>query len=1159
MPTIFDNIDTPFLENPHGNGLRDALKLSHRGDFCVGYFNLRGWGRIDDIVEAWPATGPDASPCRLLVGMQRLPSEELASLFSAQPIEERVDSKRVAQLRRQVADEFRKQLTIGIPTGNDEAGLRRLARQLRKGKLRVKLFLRHPLHAKLYLAHRDDAFTPLIAYVGSSNLTMSGLRAQGELNVDVVDKDAAQKLHRWFEDRWADTRCLDITDELIAIIEESWAGERLIPPFHIYLKIAWHLSQDARDGIKEFRVPHDIAGELLPFQVKAVQLACRHLNKRGGVLVGDVVGLGKTRVACAIARVMGDDQMLECLILCPKNLTTMWENYAHQFGLRAPRVMSQTRALRDLAHLPRYRLVIIDESHNFRNREGRIYQAIREYLERNDCKVVLLSATPYNKTYLDLANQLRLFLSEQTDLGIRPESMLRLVGETDFSLENPNVPLSSLAAFEKSEEADDWREIMRLFLVRRTRSFIIQNYAETDERNGRKFLTISNGVRAYFPIRQPRTVSFLSDPDSPDDPCAQLLRPDVLGIIESLDLPRYGLSGHLKPSPPAGLTAADLKVIDDLSRAGRRLMGFCKTNLFKRLESSGHAFLLSLHRHILRNYLFLHALENGLPIPIGQPDAITLDTRFGDQGEGELPLKNEDDDTDDAEPVEFPDFAEWDVTHYLTQAASLYAFLSTNQQRRFRWLRPDVFKKTLATSLRRDADSLHGLLTRTGTIAPASDRKLQALIRLVRDQHPDEKFLLFTQFADTAFYLSRELTSAGVSTVDCATGQSPDPARQAWRFSPESNDKLRDFPPGSRQTRVLIATDVLSEGQNLQDSSRVINYDLPWAIIRLVQRAGRVDRIGQKADTITCYSFLPADGVETIIHLRERLQNRLQQNAEVVGSDESFFEHQTTEDAEALRRLYNEQSGVLDEPEDDEVDLTSEAYEIWAQALKADPSLRKAVESLPDVVFSTKAHTPDPAHPAHTPEGVLTYIRTRHDTDALVWIDPAGHAVSESPVRILRAAACTADTPALIRREDHHTLVGAAAKIVFEERRDIQAGQLGSRRGARYRTYERLQDFLRHREGDLFLTDAVRAAIQAIYDHPLTTEAVDKLNRQLRSGISDDDLAALVTTLHRDDRLVVANLHDADLKEARILCSLGLRLAGSASTLAAPPAPDTLL
>ena len=354
--------------------------------------------------------------------------------------------------------------------------------------------------------------------------------------------------------------------------------------------MAWHLSEDARDGVKEFRIPHDVAGELMQFQVKAVQLACRHLNKRGGVLVGDVVGLGKTRVASAIARVMGDDQMLETLIICPKNLVPMWEDYARRFMLRAPNVLSQSRAQKQLEKLPRYRLIIIDESHNFRNREGKIYQAIRDYIERNDSKVVLLSATPYNKTYLDLANQLRLFLNEQNDIGIRPENLLREKSESQFSLENPNTPLSSLAAFEQSTYADDWREVMRLFLVRRTRSFIIANYAERDERDGRYYLTLTNGVRAYFPDRKPHTVKFDSDPNDPDDPCARLFQKEIVDIIDALQLPRYGLSGYKKETLPPDLTAADLKILDDLSRAGKRLKGFCRTNLFKRLESSGHAF-----------------------------------------------------------------------------------------------------------------------------------------------------------------------------------------------------------------------------------------------------------------------------------------------------------------------------------------------------------------------------------------------------------------------------------------------------------------------------------------------------------------------------------------------------------------------------------------
>lgn len=1132
MPTVFDNIDTPFLDGEDGNGLKHALKLAFRGDFCVGYFNLRGWRCIDHVVNGWemPEAADATPPARLLVGMQRLPHEQLRE-WLMDGSQKAPDNKLLIKLRKEAAAEFRKQLTIGNPTDADEAGLKRLVRQLRSGRLQVKLFLKHSLHAKLYLAHRKDAINPVIAYLGSSNLTMAGLKGQGELNIDVLDKDAGKKLQSWFEDRWEDSRCLDITAELIEIIEESWASERLLPPYHVYLKMAWHLSQDAREGIKEFRVPHDIRHYLLPFQEKAVQLACRHLNKRGGVLVGDVVGLGKTRVASAIARVMADDQMLETLILCPKNLTPMWEDYAHKFNLRAPKIMSQSVAQRDLPKLVRYRLVIIDESHNFRNREGKIYQAIREYLERNDCKVVLLSATPYNKTYLDLGAQLRLFLGDQNDIGIRPEAMLRTTGESVFALKNPNTPLSSLAAFEKSEEPDDWREIMRLFLVRRTRSFIIKNYATLDDRDGRAYLTLSNGERMYFPTRKPVSVKFRSDPDDASDPCARLFRDEIVQIIDQLNLPRYGRSLYKKDQLPVDVSPTENKILDDLSRAGPRMKGFCRTNLFKRLESSAHALLLSLHRHVLRNYLEIHALENKLPLPIGQQDASMLDTRLRDAGDGELDL---DDGKEDLPPL-----GQWGESHYRSEAANLYGFLSSNHSNRYKWLRTDVFKKTLVRDLKDDAEALRGILTESGEIPSSKDFKLQSLIRLVHQEYPKEKFILFTQFADTARYLAAALHAAGVDGVDCVTGDSENPAKQAWRFSPESNEKLKDFPP-STQTRVLIATDILSEGQNLQDSARVINYDLPWAIIRLIQRAGRVDRIGQKADTIQCYSFLPAEGVEQIIKLRKRLVHRLRQNEEVVGSDESFFEDQTPADDEGLRNLYDEKSGILDEPEDDEVDLTSEAFEIWSQATKDNPELRKAVESLPDVVFATKAHIADPARPELAPPGVLAYIRTPQDHDALLWIDANGKTVTESPVRVLRQAKCTADTPAQPRRHDHHRLVAKATQVIDEERSAMKSGQLGSRRGARYRAYELLQDYLRHREGDLFLTDQIRAAIQAIYDHPLTTEAVDKLNRQLRSTISAEDLAEMITTLHRDDRLVVVNLHDEPFKEPRILCSLGL-------------------
>ncbi len=140
-----------------------------------------------------------------------------------------MDNQTALRLKKKLAEEFRDQLTVGMPTNEDEAGLRRLAAQIKAKKVVVKLFLRHPLHAKLYLLFRPDPINPTVGYLGSSNLTFAGLSKQGELNVDVLDHDACQKLAKWFEDRWNDRWCLDISEELVEIIERSWARDRADP------------------------------------------------------------------------------------------------------------------------------------------------------------------------------------------------------------------------------------------------------------------------------------------------------------------------------------------------------------------------------------------------------------------------------------------------------------------------------------------------------------------------------------------------------------------------------------------------------------------------------------------------------------------------------------------------------------------------------------------------------------------------------------------------------------------------------------------------------------------------------------------------------------------------------------------------------------------
>ena len=361
MPRIFDNIDQELLP-----ALQETLAVSERADFCVGYFNLRGWKQLDSHIEEW--AGGDGHCCRLLVGMQRLDHDELREALSVIRRDGGLDNQTALRLKKKLAEEFREQLAAGVPSNEDEAGLRRLAVQIRAKKVVVKLFVRHHLHAKLYLLFRPDPVNPSIAFLGSSNLTFAGLSQQGELNVDVLDHDACEKLAKWFEDRWTDKWCLDISEELASIIEESWIRERL--PYHIYIKMAYHLSQEARAGLSEFRIPREFGDMLFDFQKASVKIAAHHLNKRGGVLIGDVVGLGKTLMATAVARIFEDDQGLETLVICPKNLVKMWEDYRIQYRLHA-QVFSITRAIRELSTLRRYRLVIVDESHNLRNREGR--------------------------------------------------------------------------------------------------------------------------------------------------------------------------------------------------------------------------------------------------------------------------------------------------------------------------------------------------------------------------------------------------------------------------------------------------------------------------------------------------------------------------------------------------------------------------------------------------------------------------------------------------------------------------------------------------------------------------------------------------------------------------------------------------------------------
>lgn len=1091
MPNIYDNIELPLLPV-----LQGSMKAATHADFCVGYFNLHGWSALSELVEPWQ--GGTGKQARVLVGMQRLPSEEARRLNPFLKRDEEIDAETARKFKVALALDFRKQLEQGRSNAKDQSELLRLASQLESGQVAVKLHCRHPLHAKLYLLHLKNAQCPQIGFLGSSNLTYSGLGGNGELNVDVKDDDACTKLSKWFDARWDDRFSLDISAELAVILRESWIVPR--SPYHLYLKMAYHLSQEAREGEAIFSLPYPFDTKLFEYQSAAVKMAARNLNKRGGIMIGDVVGLGKTVMACAVAKIFTSAPYhLEVLVLCPASLTKMWESAQREFGVPLT-VMSFDKFLSNRPEAA-YRLVVIDESHNLRSGEGARYNAIESYLKAKSAKVLLLSATPYNKTYLDLSKQLRLFIEPDKSLGIKPENYFRENDEAIFR-SRFGVNSDTLAAFEKSPFPDDWRELMRLYLVRRTRSFIQKNYAQAD--GERRFLEYPNGKRFYFPARRPKTLTFALDPN---DPFARLYSAQVVDAINALHLPRYGLGQYIDSKADIKATTAESEQLDNLGRAGKRLMGFCRTNLFKRLESSGEAFLLSIERHIARNGVFLHALKNGLPLPIGTQNASTLDEA--------------------SEDLDFEGDAETLNATLAKNAQAIYESYAAKKNG-FRWIRADLFSRVLAQHLRDDNAALAAILKLAGDWDAAKDAKFARLVELLEQTHRDEKVLIFSQFADTVFFLERALRSRGVSHLAAATGASHDPTEVARRFSPKSNAhavKTND------EVRVLAATDVLSEGQNLQDAHVIVNYDLPWAIIRLIQRAGRVDRIGQEAEEILCYSFLPVEGVEKIIQLRKRLLERLGENADVVGTDEQFFEDETRRN---LLDLYHEKSDLAGDDGEGEVDLPSRAYAIWKSAIEADPKLAGIIAAMPD-----KSNAAREGDIKIGPKGALLYTRLNDETDAMLWLDENGETVTTGQWTILQAAACSAATPALEVPQSHHDLVSEAVAALAQSHRQTGIG-LGSTTGARFKTYGILTRFYESQKGALDLYSELGEISTLMQNKPFCNAAVTQINAQLHLNANDSAICHLLIDLYKRGALFPAEDDGATDDEPRLVCSLAL-------------------
>ena len=1088
MPKIYDNHNQ---ETSLLSGLRDALDRSSRADICTAYFNLRGWKKIASIIEQYrPENGGE---CRLLLGMYGQGDQFRKELHEEEHQTREIDRSKAKRLKGEAVKNLRKQLMRGIPTNEDERGLKKLAKQLKEKKVIVKCFTRHPLHAKLYLTFNNE-FSGKVAFLGSSNLTLAGLKKQGELNIDVLDQKSCDDLCRWFNDKWEDKFSLDISQEIIDIIEESWAGDTPYLPYHIYIKMAYHLSEDARKGLTDFSIPKELKKILFEFQEKAVRIATHYVCQQGGVLVGDVVGLGKTYIAITVAKILEEENGWQTLVLCPKNLETMWKDYMQNpdWGLRG-RVIPTSKVQTELPKLKRHHIVILDESHNFRNPQGKRYKIIKDYISNNESKCILLSATPYNKTYRDLSGQLGLFIDKDIDLGIRPTKFL---SESKESFEGLD---SSLKAFEKSWYPEDWQQLMAKFLVRRTRSFIKEHYGEQDK-NGRYYI-VSNGEKNFFPERVAKTVKY-----EIDEQYRRLFSEEVVDIINNLKLPRYDLNRYQKEGLK-NLTRLESDILKDLERSRAHPKGFCRVGLFKRLESSGYAFLKSIQRHILRNCIFIYAIENKEKLMIKDKNSDIIADVSGDD-EGGITGLDEKTEEDAYFLMEFSSYHE----------KAKLAYDQYKKKRSIRWIQSDYFNEELLTDLQDDTEKLINFLKESKEWNPKKDLKITKLEKLLKKDYI-KKSLIFTQSKETAEYLKEELSKRGVKKTALAVGGMDNIQKTIKLFSPMSNNENIS---SKEEIDILIATDVLSEGQNLQDCNTVINYDLPWAIIKLIQRVGRVDRIGQSAEKIYCHSFMPNEGLENLIQLKSRIQDRLKENAEVIGTDEVFFR----DEKQSFIDLYNENSNVLNKEILEDVDLSSYAHSIWDKAIKDEPSLEEKIKGMPDSIHASKD--------SENPEQRVLLFAKSHITNDLLELNHDGDIITENQKEILDKACCHPQTQPKERTNDHYQIVRSGLKKIEEKLQPInKSGNFGTSRNPRKKIFDLFNSMLQKTEEDEQIIDEV-------FHYPLFSDVETVLARKFRRKQPDDEIKNYTREKYREEILVNKKEIKKMTEKPRIVCSMGL-------------------
>ncbi|MFN7016076.1 MAG: helicase-related protein [Fimbriimonadales bacterium] len=840
IPDLIDN--NPSRGVRLADVLVDVLCASKHPRLWVAtaYFNIDGFEVLGDALEA---------------------VQELRILLGTEQHQEFVLTHRLKQ-------ELERHFALIHP--ESQCKVARWATFLKEDKVQVRRYkpAEHGriLHGKMYLI-QGVPMPGAVGIVGSSNFTGAGLTTNLELNA-VLNQDAkTSRLCQWYEELWEQAE--DYKGELLQMLEQF---TRPLEPYEVYIKVIYEAYRDrlAAGLSEQDGKPSPIV--LADFQRDGYHAAREILEQYGGVLIADSVGLGKTYLALRLLDDYAYHQRKTALVICPAALRdTVWKPLLEQHAIphRIESMEQLSRNQLNLGDLSQFSVIVVDESHNFRNpganRWRNLFELVRN-AKPDETRLILLTATPVNNSVYDLYHQIRLITRDD-------KSFFQIAG------------IDNLEGYFR--EADETREtlyeLLEAISVRRSRAFIRRHYPNTE----------IDGKPIHFPERRIHSQKYNLQAVYGGD-----LYNRVANAIEQLNLAPYQLDSYRKEVVKersylfeeegwkrieTALQAAGTsrERINQLRRtlAGQTaLANLMRVLYLKRLESSVEALRNSLRHQREFQKKFLDALQQG--------KLLTSD-------DYRRMLIMEGDDEEET-------------------ADSLNEFLNALQP-----IDAEQYELPLIEqAVGEDVDSLETLLQELDRLKPERDMKVAKLVRLIK-QHKNEKIVLFSYYKDTARMLERELRrrlpNFEIALVDSDV-RMEERKHIVQRFSPKSNRYT--FSPGEREIQILIATDALSEGQNLQDARIVINYDLHWNPVRMVQRIGRIDRIGSPHECIEVYNFIPEDALENLLGLMERLRQKLQQINQAVGLDASVLgETPNPQDFNTLRRIAKDDSSVLDELE----------------------------------------------------------------------------------------------------------------------------------------------------------------------------------------------------------------------------------------------------